>query len=138
MIVLMTAGNRVHWDPSEESEASHAQTHWWETMEETLSSMTTYTKQQWIAEQAREHPERVFTSLHHLIDIEWMREAFRRTRKDGATGIDGVTATDYETELEAHLADLPDQVGPLFRAAGAAALHPEGGRHATALGHSDV
>ena len=110
MIVLMTAGNRVHWDPSEESEASHAQTHWWETMEETLSSMTTYTKQQWIAEQAREHPERVFTSLHHLIDIEWMREAFRRTRKDGATGIDGVTATDYETELEAHLADLLDRI----------------------------
>ena len=106
----MTAENRVHWDPSEESEASHAQTHWWETMEETLSSTTTYTKQQWIAEQAREHPERVFTSLHHLIDIEWMREAFRRTRKDGATGIDGVTATAYETELEAHLADLLDRI----------------------------
>ena len=39
------------------------------------------TKQQWVAEQAREHPERVFTSLHH-IDGEWMREAYRRTRKD--------------------------------------------------------
>ena len=38
----------------------------------------------------------MFTSLHHLIDGEWMREAYRRTRKDGATGIDGVTAADYE------------------------------------------
>ena len=68
--------------------------------------MNTYTKQQWIAEQAREHPERVFTSLHHLIDGEWMREAYRRTRKDGATGIDGVAAGDYEKDLEANLDDL--------------------------------
>ncbi len=68
--------------------------------------MNTYTKQQWIAEQARERPERVFTSLHHLIDDEWMREAYRRTRKDGATGIDGVTAADYEKDLEANLDGL--------------------------------
>ena len=68
--------------------------------------MNTFTKQQWIAEQAREHPQRVFTSLHHLIDGEWMREAYRRTRKDGATGIDGVTGADYEKDLEANLDDL--------------------------------
>ena len=72
--------------------------------------MTTFTKQQWIAEQAREHPERVFTSLHHLIDGEWMREAYRRTRKDGATGIDGVTAADYEKDLEANLDGLLDRM----------------------------
>ena len=72
--------------------------------------MTTFTKQQWIAEQAREHPDRVFTSLHHLIDGEWMREAYRRTRKDGATGIDGVTAADYEKDLEANLDDLLDRI----------------------------
>ena len=48
----------------------------------------------------------MFTSLHHLIDGEWMREAYRRTRKDGATGIDGVTAGDYEKDLEANLDDL--------------------------------
>ena len=79
-------------------------------MEETLSSTTTSTKQQWIAEQAREHPERVFTSLHHLIDGEWIREAYRRTRKDGATGIDGVTAADYEKDLEANLESLLDRI----------------------------
>ena len=72
--------------------------------------MNTFTKQQWIAEQAREHPQRVFTSLHHLIDGEWMREAYRRTRKDGATGIDGVTAADYEKDLEANLDDLLDRM----------------------------
>ena len=52
------------------------------------------------------HPDRVFTSLHHLIDGEWMREAYRLTRKDGATGIDGVTAADYERDLEANLESL--------------------------------
>ena len=48
----------------------------------------------------------MFTSLHHLIDGEWMREAYRLTRKDGAAGIDGVTAADYEKDLEANLDDL--------------------------------
>ena len=63
-------------------------------MEETPGSTNTSTKQQWIAEQARAHPTRVFNSLHHLIDIDWMREAYHRTRKDGASGIDGMTAAD--------------------------------------------
>jgi RNA-directed DNA polymerase len=48
----------------------------------------------------------VLTSLHHLIDLEWMFEAYRLTRKDGAPGIDGVTAADYEANLEVHLNDL--------------------------------
>ena len=48
----------------------------------------------------------MFTSLHHLIDGEWMREAYRCTRKDGARGIDGVSAADYEKDLEANLDDL--------------------------------
>ena len=110
LIVPLKAGNRVHRDPLEESGASCIQTHWWETMKETLSSTNTYTKQQWIAEQASEHPDRVFTSLHHLIDIDWMHEAYRRTRKDGAAGIDGVTAADYEKGLESNLADLLNRI----------------------------
>ena len=79
-------------------------------MEETLRSTNTYTKRQWLAEQARMHPDRVFTSLHHLIDGEWMREAYRRTRKDGATGVDGVTAAGYEKDLEANLEGLLDRI----------------------------
>jgi RNA-directed DNA polymerase len=49
------------------------------------------TKRQWIVELARRKPGTVLFSLHHVIDFEWMREAYIRTRKDGATGIDGVT-----------------------------------------------
>ena len=39
-----------------------------------------------------------------------MKEAYRLTRKDGAPGIDGVTATDYATNLEAKLSDLLDRI----------------------------
>ncbi len=79
-------------------------------MENTQRFTNTSTKQQWIAEQARAHPERVFTALHHLIDIDWMREAYRRTRKDGAAGVDGVTAADYEEDLNSNLADLLNRI----------------------------
>jgi RNA-directed DNA polymerase len=37
-------------------------------------------------------------------------EAYRLTRKDGASGIDGVTAADYEVTLEANLLDLLDRI----------------------------
>ena len=39
-----------------------------------------------------------------------MQEAYRLTRKDGAPGIDGVTAADYEANLEANLLDLLDRI----------------------------
>jgi RNA-directed DNA polymerase len=47
-----------------------------------------------------------FMTLAHLIDVELLREAYHRTRKDGAPGIDGVTAAEYAANLEANLADL--------------------------------
>lgn len=47
-----------------------------------------------------------FTSLAHLMDLEWLLEAYRRTRKDGAVGIDGQTAKEYEANLEANLRSL--------------------------------
>ena len=39
-----------------------------------------------------------------------MLEAYRLTRKDGAPGIDGVTAADYEVNLEANLLNLLDRI----------------------------
>lgn len=47
-----------------------------------------------------------FTSLGHHIDVAWLREAYRRTRKDGAPGVDGQTALDFERDLEGNLQDL--------------------------------
>lgn len=64
------------------------------------------TKLERIAHLAREHPGWAFTNLAHHIDIELLKEAYRRTRKDGAVGIDGQTAAAYAPHLEAHLASL--------------------------------
>lgn len=64
------------------------------------------TKQGQIAELARKAPEMALTSLSLKMDIDWLKEAFRRTRKDGATGIDELTAKEYAIELEANLQSL--------------------------------
>jgi len=75
-------------------------------MSETLSSGNNSTKLARIAELARKHPERVFSSLHHVIDVALLREAFRLTRKDGAVGVDGQNAEAYGRDLENNLASL--------------------------------
>jgi len=51
-----------------------------------------------------------FTSLAYLMDIDWLKEAYRRTRKDGAVGVDGMTAEEYEQDLEGNLQRLLDRV----------------------------
>src|SRR6266446_235015 len=61
------------------------------------------TQRQRIAELARTKRSVALSTLHHVIDLEWMKEAYRLTRKDGAPGIDGVTADDYATNLEDNL-----------------------------------
>ena len=50
------------------------------------------------------------STLHHVLDLEWMREAYRLTRKDGAPGIDGVIAAEYAQTLEANLSDLLERI----------------------------
>lgn len=57
--------------------------------------MNVSTKQQRIAELAKHKPEVSFTSLHHSLDVDWLREAYRRLRKDSAPGYDGHTVADY-------------------------------------------
>jgi retron-type reverse transcriptase len=47
-----------------------------------------------------------FTTLSHHIDMEWMLTAHARTRRDGAVGVDGQTADEYEVNLEANLQNL--------------------------------
>src|SRR5581483_6134952 len=59
---------------------------------ETSSSPTIATQLQRIAEQAKQYPAMVFTTLAHLMDVDFLREAYHRTRKDSAPGSEGVTA----------------------------------------------
>ena len=77
---------------------------------EDLSLTNLSTKRQRIAELAMTKRGVALSSLHHVIDLEWMNEAYRLTRKDGAPGIDGVTAADYATNLEVNLLDLLDRI----------------------------
>ena len=67
------------------------------------------TKLQQIAELARRTPTALTTLAHH-IDIEFLREAYRRTRKDGAAGVDGETAATYAKSLDENLRSLLDRL----------------------------
>ena len=64
------------------------------------------TKQERIAELARQSPEMGFTSLAYFIDIDWLKEAFDRTRKDGAVGVDGQDGEAYAANLMGNLQSL--------------------------------
>jgi hypothetical protein len=75
-------------------------------MAEPQSSVDVSTKLERIAKLAREAPEMAFRSLAHLIDIDWPREAYRRTRKEGARGVDGQSAQEYQANLEENLRSL--------------------------------
>ena len=67
---------------------------------------TVSTKLRRIAKLAREAPKRAFISLGHNLDMDWMKEAYGRTRTDGAVGVDGQRAEQYEEKLEENLQGL--------------------------------
>jgi len=75
-------------------------------MTEASDFETVSTRQQRIAELAKQSPQMAFTSLNQHLDLAWLREAYRRTRKDGAVGVDGQTAAEYEKDLEGNLRSL--------------------------------
>jgi len=64
-------------------------------MTESPSSQDISTKLERIATQAKEIRDVGLQTLAHYIDVEWLREAYRRTRKDGAPGVDGQSAEQY-------------------------------------------
>jgi len=68
------------------------------------------TRQQRIAELAKQSPQMGFTSLAHHIDLGWLLQAYHGTRKDGAAGVDGQTAQDYEVDLLGNLRSLLGRV----------------------------
>lgn len=79
-----------------------------------------------LAKQMRDVP---LTSLAHHIDVDWLREAHRRVRKDGAVGVDGRTADDYARDLEGNLRSLLDRAknGDRYRAPPVRRVHiPKG------------
>lgn len=76
------------------------------------------TKLERIAKLAKQMPGAPLRTLAHHIDVEWLKEAHRRVRKDGAVGVDGQTAEEYARELESNLRKLLDRAkaGDPYRA----------------------
>jgi len=59
-----------------------------------------------IAALAKQAPDMQFTTLAHHIDLEWLHQAYRWTRKSGSPGIDGQTAQQYAQDLDENLQSL--------------------------------
>lgn len=57
---------------------------------------------------AQAAPDRALTSLHHHIDEAFVCEAFRRTRKDAAVGVDGQTGAQFGERLHDNVRELVD------------------------------
>ena len=98
-------------------------------MDGTQSLKTVSTKLERIAGLAKRMPGVSLQTLAHHIDIEWMREAYRRVRKDGAVGVDGQTADEYAKNLESNLRSLLDRAkaGDPYRAPPVRRVHiPKG------------
>jgi RNA-directed DNA polymerase len=93
------------------------------------SPTTVSTRIERIAELARQMPSGVLTTLAHHIDVGWLKEAHRRTRKDGAVGVDRVTAEEYAKNLGANLQALLNRAksGDHYRAPPVRRVHiPKG------------
>jgi group II intron reverse transcriptase/maturase len=71
-----------------------------------LSLQTVSTKLARIAKQSEQNPAMVFTTLAHLMDEDFLTEAFHQLRKDAAAGTDEVTATEYGVNLGERIKDL--------------------------------
>lgn len=98
-------------------------------MTKTKNLETISTKLERIAEIARKYRGKPLTPLSHFIDLEWLMEAYRRTRKDGAVGVDGCTAERYAERLEENLRQLLDRAkaGHAYRAPPVRRVHiPKG------------
>jgi group II intron reverse transcriptase/maturase len=98
-------------------------------MMEAPNSETVSTKLERIAKLAKQMPGVALTTLAHHIDREWLHEAYRRTRKDGAVGVDGQTAAEYAVNLEGNLQSLLDRAksGDHYRAPPVRRVHiPKG------------
>lgn len=109
LVVPTKSGNALHADPVEGRGSRTAEL--FEGKMPGVSEPTSVsTKLERIAELAGQTPRMVMHSLACHIDLEWMRQAHARTRKDGARGTDGVSAEEYATNLDEKLADLRERL----------------------------
>ena len=103
-------------------------------MTETKGSMSISTRRERIAELATKYE--TLTTLSHHIDEMWLSEAYRRTRKDGAAGVDGQSAKEYAQHLEGNLATLLERAkAGTYRAPAVRRVHiPKGNGETRPIG----
>jgi RNA-directed DNA polymerase len=63
-----------------------------------------------IRQVAKARKKERFTALFHHISVDLLEEAFYELKEDAAPGVDRLTWTDYEADLERRLEDLQDRV----------------------------
>jgi RNA-directed DNA polymerase len=63
-----------------------------------------------MAQQAKRYPTMVFNNVFHLIEREFLLEAYRQTPKSRAPGADQMTAKQYAENLEENLRDLHERL----------------------------
>ncbi len=104
-IVPTKAGNRPEGTRWREGSAGNLEPkEGW--MDETPSLTNISTRLRGIADLSRKLGGAPLTTLAHQIDLDWMREAYRLTRKSGSTGVDGQTAADFAANLDENLLAL--------------------------------
>jgi group II intron reverse transcriptase/maturase len=67
---------------------------------------TSATKLTRVELRSRQNPDEVFTNLGHILDVDLLRECYRRLDGSRAVGIDGITKETYGEGLEGKLAEL--------------------------------
>ena len=90
-----------------------------------MSSPTVSTKLARIAEQSKRDATMVFSTLAHLMDEDFLTEAFHQLRKDAAAGIDEMTVTEYTVNIGERIPS----------ATGAAGVDTQRGRGPATAGH---
>lgn len=68
------------------------------------------TKLSRLAKMSASYPEDVFTTLVHRMDVEFLKVAFGQLNRRAASGQDGVTAAEYETNLDENLQRLHERL----------------------------
>jgi RNA-directed DNA polymerase len=63
-----------------------------------------------IAKKAKTQVRYRFRNLYGMLNETFLRECWRQIRKDAASGIDGVSAFEYEQRLQENISDLVDRL----------------------------
>lgn len=59
-----------------------------------------------IAEVAKANPQKVFTSLYHLINIELLYQCYQELSNNKVAGVNEITKAEYEANLSENLSNL--------------------------------